>query len=214
MERLDDAIRSAAPRPLGADPAIAAQSQELARVIARTGNRRGAGRSWRRILGGSMIGAGLFGVGVTAAVAGPALFEWIGWTPDAVVQRTFAIADGSPLGLCEVVARVVPEGGVPEATAQKRTEDARRFLGEHEWGLVVSSITAEEIANELAAEESRRASLAAGGAEVPPVSAGVVASRMMGERIFEEFDRAGHMQPGVSLEMGGHCDGEPESPAQ
>jgi hypothetical protein len=213
VERLDDAIRGAAPRPLGADPVIAAESQELARVIARITKRRvGAGR-WRRILGGSVIGAGLFGVGVTAAVAGPALFEWVGWTPDAVVQRTFTIADGSPLGLCEVVARVVPEGGVPDATAEKRTEDARRFLGEHEWGPVVSSITAEEIANELAAEESRRANMAAGGASPPPVSAGVVASRMMGERIFEEFDRAGHMQPGVSLELGGHCDGEPESPA-
>lgn len=214
MERLDDAIRRAAPRPLGADPAIAAESRELARALVRTGNLRGAARRWRRMLGGSLIGAGFFGVGVTTAVAGPALFEWIGWTPDAVVQRTFTIADGSPLGLCEVVARVVPETGVPEATARKRTEDARRFLGEHEWGPVVSSITAEDIANELAAEESRRANMVAGGASPPPVSAGIVASRMMGERIFEEFDRAGHIQPGVSIEMGGHCDAEPESPAQ
>lgn len=213
MERVDDAIRRAAPRPLGADPAIAARSRDLARVIARSGN-RGAARRWRRIFGGSVIGAGLFGVGVTAAVAGPELFEWIGWTPDAVVQRTFTIADGSALGLCEVVARVVPEDGVPEATARKLTEDARRFLGEHEWGPVVSAITAEEIAGEVAAEESRRANMAAGGASPPPVSAGIIASRMIGERIFEEFDRAGHLQPGVSIEMGGHCDGDSESAAQ
>ena len=213
MEGLDDAVRRAAPPALGAVPQVAAQSQTLARVIAGTARSyRTAG--WRRILGGSVILAGVFGVGVSAAVAGPALFEWVGWAPDAIVQRTFTIADGSALGLCEVVARVVREGGVPEATAQQRTDDARRFLRDHEWGPAVSSITAEEIMSRLAVEEAHRASLAAGGADVPPASVGLVASQLMGERISEAFDRAGYLQPGVSLEMSGYCGDEPESSAQ
>ncbi|HEX6953817.1 MAG TPA: hypothetical protein VF156_02965, partial [Agromyces sp.] len=66
--------------------------------------------------------------------------------------------------------------------------------------------TAEDIATELAAERERRAGPSLEGVEPPEVSAGLVASLLMGDRIREEFMQAGHLQPGVSLEMSGRCD--------
>lgn len=158
----------------------------------------------------SALALGLLGVGATAAVAGPGLAEWAGWVPDASAQRTFTVDENSTLGPCKVVARVVQEGGVPDELAAERTESARHFLASHDWDAAVASITAEDIATELAAERERRASLSREGVEPPEASAGLVASLLMGDRIREEFMHAGHLQPGVSLEMSGRCEGSTE----
>lgn len=204
MGQLDDVIRRAAPPPLGADAVLAAESQEVARSVAATARPRV--RKWRYAFGASALTLGLLGLGVTGAVAGPALFEWVGWAPDASAQRTFVIDENSTLGPCEVVARVVQEGGVTEDVAERRTEAARRFLAEQDWDVLTASITADDIAAEMKAEQVHRMGASAEGAEPPEVSAGLAASMLMGDRMRDEFMRAGHLQPGVSLEMSGRCE--------
>lgn len=202
QEQIDDAVRRAAPPPLGADGALRAEARQVGRAVAAF--RRPPG-PWHGVFAASVLAAGLLGVGVTGAVAGPAMIDWVGWVPDAAVQRTFTIAQGTPLGPCEVVARVVQEGGVAEDVAAARAESARRFLARHDWDALTASITAEDIADELAAEEARRGKVTSDGTQPPAASPGLAASQLMGELLREEFVDAGHLQPGVSLEMSGRC---------
>ena len=213
MEQLDDAIRRAAPPPLGADAVLAEESREVARGVA-VATARPRVRKWRRAFGGSVLTLGSLGLGVTGAVAGPALFEWVGWTPDASAQRTFVLGEDSRLGPCEVVARVVQEGGVAEQVAELRTESARQFLAEQDWDALTASITAEDIAAKMETEQARRTGASAEGVEPPEVSAGLAASLLMGDRMRDKFMRAGHLQPGVSLEMSGRCDAPAEGREQ
>lgn len=208
VERLDDVVRRGAPSALGEDPLLVVEAEQVAREIAAMARTRG--RRARQVFAASALALGLLGVGATAAVAGPGLAEWAGWVPDASAQRTFTINENATLGPCKVVARVVQEGGVPDKLAAERTEAARHFLASHDWDAAVASITAEDIAAELAAERERRAGPNLDGVEPPEVSTGLVASLLMGDRIREEFMHAGHLQPGVSLEMSGRCDGSTE----
>ncbi|GAA1800356.1 hypothetical protein [Agromyces neolithicus] len=78
MDWLDEAIRDAAPRAVGSEPTAAAWAEAVARdAVGRAVERRNGSRL-RRILGGSAIGVGLLGIGITAATAGPAVFGWVG----------------------------------------------------------------------------------------------------------------------------------------
>ena len=208
LEQIDDAVRRAAPPPLGAEGALSAEAREVARAV--VASRHPPALRWRGVLAASVLAVGLLGVGVTGAVAGPTLLDWVGWAPDAAVQRTFTIAQGTTLGPCEVVARVVEEGGAAEDVTAARAESARRFLARHDWDALTASITAEDIADELGAEQARRANVATDGTQPPPATPAVVASQLMGDLIREEFIDAGHLQPGVSLEMSGRCDAPSE----
>lgn len=169
----------------------------------------------RRLITGSALGIGVLGLGVTAATAGPAVFEWAGWTPDVVAQRSFTFDDGSDVGLCEVFVRVVPDySDLSNDDVERRTTEARTFLAEHDWDPVIESITVNEIETAFEAEVARREAITTDGMTPPAATISVVASRLMDSRIVEEFERAGHMQAGVLIESAGHCGDAIESPAQ
>lgn len=169
-------------------------------------------------MGGSALGIGLLGLGVTAAAAGPAVIDWLGWTPDVVAQRTFDLGDGSELGLCEVFIHVDPahqDVDVSEEEADRRTEEARKFLTEHDWEPLIGSITEREIEAAYAAEVAQRSMPLPDGTMPPPATLSLVASKLMGDRISNEFERAGYLRPGVGLEAAGRpCYGATEGPTQ
>jgi hypothetical protein len=218
MDWLDEAVQRAVPRAFGADPAAAEQAEAIARaVVAGSGDRFRVSRL-RRFMGGSALGIGLLGLGVTAAAAGPAVIEWLGWTPDVVAQRSFDLGEGSELGLCEVFIHVDPayqDIDVSNEEADRRTEEARKFLTEHDWEPLIASITASEIESAYAEEVAQRSMPLPDGTMPPPATLSLVVSHLMGDRISDEFERAGYLRPGVGLEAAGRpCDGATEGPTQ
>ncbi|MFF2272099.1 hypothetical protein ACFVTX_07485 [Agromyces sp. NPDC058136] len=221
MDWLDDAVRQAAPPSLGADATTAELARATARAVVDTTPRR-AGFA-RRLFAGFAIGAGALSVGVTAAVAAPAVADWLGWTPDVVAERSFELPDGIDLGSCEVFIRVAPDyqdPEVPVAEVDRRVESARAFLAEHDWDPLLAAITAEEIEAAYLEEVERRTAFTdpdsiASGETPPPATYSMTATQLMSDRIGAEFERAGHLEPGVSLEGAAEpCSGASEGAAQ
>jgi len=212
MDDIDELVRRAAPPALGSDPGNAAQARAIARAVA--DERRPRRFRLRSGLGIAVLSIGLVGVGTTAAVAGPALLSWVGWAPDAAVQRTFELSAGREVGLCAVVARVVPEygGQLSDAEVNERTEQAREFLAGYDWSPLVAAVTAQDIEAGLVEEQAERQALkdriaAEGGnpGDVPDADRGIVASTLMSDEMSRVFEEAGHLAGGVSLEMAGQC---------
>jgi hypothetical protein len=218
MDWVDEAVRGAAPRALGAEPAAAEQAEALARaVVAAEPRELSRITRLRRFVGGTALGIGILGLGVTAATAGPAVIDWLGWSPDIVAQRSFDLRDGSELGLCEVFIRVTPEyRNVSDEEADRRTEEARKFLTEHDWEPLISSITASEIQAAFDAEVAQRSvPTTSDGTMPPPATMSLIATQLMGDRISAEFERAGDLRQGVALEAAaGPCDDATEGPTQ
>lgn len=221
-DRIDELVRSSAPVGLGADATAAEQSRMVARSIAADppAPQRRVRKRPQAWTVGLLLGVGVFGVGATAAVAGPAIFEWAGWTPDAAAQRSFTLADGTAIGPCEVVARVDADyGSLERAVADQRTDEAREFLNAHDWSSAVASITAEEIAAAVTTENAQRAAaaetaIAEGRPTPPPASDGLVASMLMGDRITAALEDAGYLDGGVSISVTGYCGAAPTGAAQ
>ena len=217
MDWMDEAVRRVAPRALGAEPATARQAEAVARAVVAAETRERARVSrFRKFVGGIGLGVGLLGLGVTAATAGPAMFDWVGWSPDIVAQRSFDLGDGSEASLCEVIIRVEPQyGNVSVEEADRRTEDARKFLTEKDWEPLISSISGSEIRTQFAVEVARRAEPTPDGSMPPPATMSGVATQLMYDRISTEFGLAGHLQQGVSLEAAaGPCGDTTEGPTQ
>lgn len=223
MDWFDEAVLRAAPPALGADPVAAAEAETLARSVVGGCRERRPGSRLRRIVAGSVLSVGIVGLGVTAATAGPVVIDWMGWTPDVVAQRSFELEDGTELGLCEVFVSVQPSSrdhDVPDEDVDRRTEAARKFLTEHDWDPLIASITTAEIEAEYELEVERRiavtdAASVASGVTPPPPTYSMAATQVMGERISDEFERAGHLEQGVGLEVAaGPCDGTTEGPSQ
>lgn len=213
---LDEAVRRGAPQPLGVEPVAAGEAVAIARAVAaaeRNGrrlSRRGA------FLGGAALSLGILGLGVTAAAAAPAVIEWFGWTPDIVAQRSFDVGAFADLGLCQVFIRVQPEPSpdLSAAEVERRTEAARVFLTEHDWQPLIDSITEREIQAAYELEVAQRAAFTGpdgivSGATPPAATMSTAATLVIAGRISDEFERAGHLRGGVSLEQAaGPC--EPE----
>lgn len=222
MDWFDEGVRHASPPALGADPATAAEAEALALSVVGASRERRPGSRLRRIIAGSALSVGILGLGVTAATAGPAVIDWLGWTPDVVAQRSFELRDGSGLGLCEVFIRVEPNypDGVPNEDVDRRTEEARTFLTEHDWDPLIASITTDEIEAAYQLEVEQRGAYAdpdsiASGATPPPATYSVAVTEVMKDRISAEFEQAGHLKQGVSLEAAaGPCDGTSDGSAQ
>ena len=223
MDWFDEAVRHAAPPALGADPATAAEAEAFARSVVGGLRERRLGSRLRRIIAGSVLSVGIVGLGVTAATAGPAVIDWMGWTPDVVAQRSFELKDGTELGLCEVFFSVQPyyrDHDVPAEEVDRRTEAARKFLTEHEWDALIASITTDEIeaAYELEVEErvafTDPASIAS-GATPPPATYSLAVTRVMRDRVSAQFEQAGYLIDGVALAFAARpCDGATEGSAQ
>ncbi|WP_448811731.1 hypothetical protein [Agromyces bauzanensis] len=217
MDWLDEAVREAAPPALGSSPGTREHAETVAKETA-THRARPRARRPRsgKLAGGIALGLGILGLGIGAAAASPSVIEWLGWTPDIIAQRTFDLGDGAELGLCEVFVRVTPEyGAVPDEEADRRTEAARQFLTDHDWDPVIESITASEIQAALERETTQRESIATDTVTPPPATLSGAATGLIADRISAEFEGAGHLQPGVSLEAtAGPCTGASEGAAQ
>lgn len=217
MDWLDEAVRGAAPRALGAEQAAAEQAEAVARAVV-AGSRGGAGVSrFRRFITGAALGISVLGLGVTAATAGPAVIDSAGWTPDVVSQRSFSFNDGFKLGLCEVVFSAQPDytRDVSDEEADRRTEEARKFLTEHDWEPLIASITEGEIRAAFEEEVAQRALVLPEGNTQFPATMSIAATQLMADRVGAEFERAGYLRDGVSLAAAaGPCDGETEGATQ
>lgn len=224
MDPVDELVRRAAPKALGADPVAARHAEAIARaVVAAETRERSRGPRFRRLLGGAALGIGILGLGVTAAAAAPAVVDWLGWTPDIIAQRSIGFDGGPDLGLCEVFIRVTPEyreHDLSDAEVDERTEEARRFLSEHDWEPLIASITESEIEAQydLEVEQSRAYTdpdSIASGATPPPATYEGAALHVMKNRVSDEFIDAGFLRQGVSLESAaGPCSGATEGPAR
>ncbi|WP_175115966.1 hypothetical protein [Plantibacter sp. MCCC 1A11337] len=154
---------------------------------------------------------------MSAAAAAPAVLDWVGWAPEATVQRSFDIGEDG--AVCQLVARVVPEHrNISTAEADRRTQEARVFLTEYDWDSVVASITEADIDTELTIEQARRAELAriaeVNGTTPPPAATPEsVAGNLMATKIFDAFEHAGFLRTGTSVELAGNC-GETAEDAQ
>ncbi|MFB6610086.1 hypothetical protein ACFCVO_07200 [Agromyces sp. NPDC056379] len=205
---LDEAVRRGAPRPLGAEPVAAGEAVAVAHAVA-TAGRHGRRMSRRgAFLGGAALSLGILGLGVTAAAAAPTVIDWLGWAPDVVAQRTFDVGAVADLGLCEVFVRVLPEpsADLSAAEVERRTEAARMFLTEHDWQPMIDSITEREIQTQYELEVAQRAAFTGpdgivSGATPPPATMSTAATLVIADRISDEFERAGHLRGGVSLEQ-------------
>ncbi|GAA1768235.1 hypothetical protein [Agromyces humatus] len=221
MDWLDEAVRHAAPPALGSDPATAEHAKATACAVLAEAPR---GTTFlRKLIAGSALGIGIVGLGVTAATAGPAVIDWLGWTPDVVAQRSFELPDGSDLGLCEVFIRVEPnyrDHDVPDEEVDRRTEEARTFLTNHDWDPLIASITADEIEAAYQIDVEQRVAFTdpdsiASGATPPPATYSIAATQVMSHRIGAEFEQAGYLKQGVSLEYAaGPCNDTAEGSAQ
>jgi hypothetical protein len=223
MDWIDEAVRHAAPPALGADPTTAAEAEVLALAVVGGLRERRYGSRLRRIIAGSALSVGIVGLGVTAATAGPAVIDWMGWTPDVIAQRSFELEDGTELGLCEVFFSVQPyyrDHDVPDEEVDRRTEAARKFLTEHDWDPLIASITIAEIEAAYDLEVERRVAFTdpasvASGATPPPATYSIAATRLIGERVSAEFEQAGYLIQGVGLAAAARpCDGATEGVAQ
>ena len=217
MDWLDEAVRHAAPSALGSDPATAREAEATARAVLAEAPQRTGPSSLRRISAGSAVGLSILGFGVTAATAGPAVVDWLEWTPDVVAQRSFDLGDGSALGLCEVFIRVTPEyrHDLPDDEVDRRVEEAREFLTEHDWEPLISSISERAIEAAFAAEVAQRSTPMIDGTMPPPATLSLVVGELMSHRVVDKFERAGHLRQGVGLEAaGGPCDGATEGPTR
>ncbi len=216
MDDIDDLVRRTAPQALGLESTNATEARKIAHAVA--ADRRPRRSKLRTGLWAAIFSVGLVGVGTTAAVAGPALLDWVGFTPDVVVQRTFELRTGNDeLGLCTVVARVSPEygGELSDVEVDERTQAARKFLADYDWDPFVAAITAEDIEAEFNDQQAERQALknkieAGGGdsADVPDAEHGIAASSLVGDEMLRLFEEAGYLDGGVSLEMAGHCGDE------
>ncbi|WP_157007263.1 hypothetical protein [Agromyces laixinhei] len=217
MDWLDEVVRESAPPALGSSPGV---RDRVVAVAVDAVSRRERPPSWRSRLRNAGVGAGLgFGVlalGVGAAAAAPAVIDWLGWTPDVVAQRTFDLDDGTELGLCEVFIRVTPVyGTTPDEEVDRRAESARRFLTTHDWDPVIASITAAEIRAEFERDQAQRESVTTDTVTPPPATLSGAATSLISDRIGAEFERAGHLQDGVSLEgAAGPCTAENDGAAE
>jgi len=217
MDDLDAQIQRSAPHAFGED----AEAAEYARLVAQEAASRarpsGLRSRYKRTLSILGVTAGLFTVGVSAAAAAPAVLDWVGWTPEATVQRSFDIGEDG--AVCQLVARVVPEyRNISTAEADRRTQEARVFLTEYDWDRVVASITTADIDAALAIEQARRAELATiaevNGTTPPPAATPEsVAGNLMATKIFDAFEKAGFLRTGTSIDVAGDC-GETGEDAQ
>lgn len=215
---LDEAVRRGAPGPLGAEPVVANEAVAVAHAVVaaqRTRRKRMSRRG--AFLGGAALSLGILGLGVTTAAAAPAVFEWFGMTPDLVAQRTFDFGDDE-LGLCSTYVMVDPiyrDVDAPDEEVDRRTEEARRFLTEHDWRPHLESITEGDIRAEHARLLVQRSELIESGGEAWPVTMDEAAMRVIGGRIRNEFEQAGYAKEGVSLTFGTDpCSDATESPAR
>ncbi|MBD8515770.1 hypothetical protein [Plantibacter sp. CFBP 8804] len=217
MDDLDAQIQRSAPRAFGED----AEAAECARLVAQEAAFRarpsGVRSRYKRYLSILGLTAGLITVGVSAAAAAPAVFDWVGWAPEATVQRSFDIGEDG--AVCQLVARVVPEyRSISTAEADRRTQEARVFLTDYDWDRVVASITTADIDAALAIEQARRAELTtsaeANGTTPPPAATPEsVAGNLMATKIFDAFEKAGFLRTGTSIDVAGDC-GETAEDAQ
>lgn len=218
MDELDELVRGAAPRGLGDETGAADRARFLAQTVAIESKGVRPGARLRKVFAGVAIGIGIVGVGVTAATAGPSMLAWVGWAPEAAVQRSFSIVEGDTT--CQVVARVLPEyRNVSDAEADRRTAEARVFLTQFDWERAVESITVAEVDAAYAREQERRAPLIAeaestGATPPPAVSRGLVAADLMAERVQSAFDDGGYLRQGTSLEMAAECAGTSDGGAR
>lgn len=227
MDDLDSLVRKAAPRGWGDDPETAQHARQVAQAVADESRERQGSYRFRRLLGGLALGVGIAGFGVTAATAGPTLLAWVGWEPEAMVQRSFdVVEDGA---VCQVVARVQPEyRGVSTEEADRRTGEARAFLATYDWDRAVESITPADIDAAFAVEQARRAPLIAeaerdgrdaeaeaNGVGVPPtLTKASVASQLMVEKLSAAFEAGGYLRGGTSLELASECSGPNDRAAE
>jgi hypothetical protein len=215
---LDEAVRRGAPGPLGAEPVAANEAVAVAHAVVaaqRTGRKRMSRRG--AFLGGAALSLGILGLGVTAAAAAPAVIEWFGWTPDIVAQRSFDFGRDD-LGLCTVYIGAEPvyrHVDVTDEEADRRTEEARRFLTQRDWRPLLESITESDIQAEYTRSMIRYDEFIAEGGEWSPPTISQAATAVISHRFSEEFERAGHLREGVSLSFGaGPCSDATESPAR
>ncbi|NQX17972.1 hypothetical protein [Rathayibacter sp. VKM Ac-2857] len=206
---LDDLIRHAAPPTRQSFPATRGDAERLARVIieeAHQGGRRPPRRRRHLWLVGTLSLAGL-GLGVAGAVAGPVILDWAGFVPDAAVQRSFDLGDGQGNVLCQVAIQVEPDYSAgPAADVEREAREARVFLSSHDWDPTIASVDAE--ARRVAIEQEQ-ADADAGGFTADP---GIAVTRLIADRIIEQFRDAGY-GTGVSIESAGGCDiGEEQAP--
>lgn len=216
MDRFNEILRNAAPPSLGANPATAECAQATARAVLADASRRNRFPRLRKIIAGSALSIGILGLGATAAVAGPAVAVWLNWTPDIVAQQSFDLGQGSELGLCEVFIRVAPEyGTVSDQEADRRTKEARTFLTEHDWEPLMASITDQDIEAAFAVATDRRSRPMTDGTMPPPATLSRSATGLMFERFTTEFEQAGQLGDGVSLEAAaGPCGDASEGSTQ
>lgn len=218
MDDLDELVRGAAPRGLGEVAEAADQARLLAQTVAIESRGIRAGKRFHKVFAGFAIGIGIVGVGVTAATAGPSMLAWVGWAPEAAVQRSFSIVEGDTT--CQVVARVLPEyRNVSDAEADRRTAEARVFLTQFDWDRAVESITAAEVDAAFMREQEQRAQLIAeaestGVTPPPAVSRSLVAADLMAEKIQSAFHDGGYLRQGTSLEMAAECAGTSDGGAR
>ena len=214
---LNEAVRRGAQGPLGADPVAAGEAVAVAHAVVaaeRTGRKRMSRRG--AFLGGAALSLGILGLGVTAAAAAPTVIEWLGWTPDIVAQRTFDFGRDD-IGFCEVYVRAEPDytRDVTDEEADRRTEEARRFLTEHDWRSVLDSITESDIQAEYTRSVIRHNEFIAGGGEWTAPTMSGAATAVIIDRISDEFVAGGYLRDGVSLGAGaGPCSDATESPAR
>jgi hypothetical protein len=197
---LDDLIRRAVPPTRQSYPALRGDADRLARLaVEEVGDSTRRPRRRRNLwLVGALSVAGL-SLGVTGAVAGPAILDWAGFTPDAAVQRSFDLGDGQGNVLCQVAIRVEPDYSAGQgADVEREAREARVFLSTHDWDPTIASVDAE--ARRTAIEQEQREADARGFTADP----GIAVTRLIADRIIEQFREAGYGE-GVSIESVGGC---------
>lgn len=215
---LDEVVRRSAPRALGEQPVAEAEAVGVARAVA-TAERNRRRRMPRpcRFIGGAALSLGILGLGVTAAAAAPAIVEWLGWTPDIVAERTFDFGRRD-IGLCTVYIGAEPvyrHVDVTDEEADRRTEEARRFLTEHDWRPLLDSITESDVQAEYTRMAILRSEPMDDGTMPPPATFSLAATEVIHDRIAEKFEQGGYLREGVSLSAGaGPCSGATESPTR
>ncbi|PWC03633.1 hypothetical protein [Agromyces badenianii] len=215
---VDDAVQRGAPQALGGEPVAAGEAVALARaaIVAGQSGRRRLSRPGR-LIGGAALSLGILGLGVTAAAAAPAVIEWFGWTPDIVAERTFDFGRND-LGLCTVYIGAEPvyrDVDVTDEEADRRTEEARRFLMEHDWRPLLDSITESDIQAEYTRMAIQRSEPMDDGTMPPSATMSGAATQVIGDRISEAFQKGGYLREGVALESGaGPCSDATEGPTR